>query len=108
MESKNWKKILEEKWFAEMLPKIKNLAANVRGTLYGLTVHELELEVRREKARLDNLLMLYTFGELIGLPLLPPYYSLRLFPYFIPKLESWKRRLLREKDLTDLASRDMG
>jgi hypothetical protein len=107
MENKDGRRTLEEKWLPEILEKIKSLANTLRGLIYGLTVHELELEVRREKARLDNLLMLYTFGELIGLPILPPYYSLRLFPYFLPSMEAWKRRLLREKDLTDLASQDL-
>lgn len=97
---------MEEKWLAEMLQRIRTFSAHLRETLYGLFAYELELEIRREKARLNNLLMLYTFGELIGLPILPPYYSLRLFPHFLPSMEMWKRRLLREKDLTDLASRD--
>jgi hypothetical protein len=39
---------------------------------------------------------------MLGLPLLPPYYTLRLLPYVIPSLERWKRVLLRERDWTDL------
>ena len=73
MESKNWKKILEEKWFAEMLPKIRNLAANVRGTLYGLFPLRAGIGGPPGKRKLNNLLMLYPFGELVGLPILPPY-----------------------------------
>jgi len=41
------------------------------------------------------------------LPLLPPYYSLRLLPYIIPSIEKWKRSLLREKDLTDFVAADI-
>ena len=37
----------------------------------------------------------------IGVPILPPYYSLRLLPYVVPQISTWKRRMLREKDLTD-------
>jgi hypothetical protein len=51
--------------------------------------------------------MLVIFGDLVGLPLLPPYYSLRLLPHIIPFLETWKRRVLREKDLTDLVGHDL-
>jgi hypothetical protein len=51
--------------------------------------------------------MLVVFGDLVGLPLLPNYYSMRLFPYIIPTIEKWKRSLLREKDLTDFASTDI-
>jgi hypothetical protein len=51
--------------------------------------------------------MLIVFGDLVGLPLLPPYYSMRLLPYIIPSLETWKRSILREKDMTDFASIDI-
>ena len=37
----------------------------------------------------------------LGVPILPPYYSLRLLPYVVPQISTWKRRMLREKDLTD-------
>jgi hypothetical protein len=47
------------------------------------------------------------FGDLIGLPLLPPYYSMRLLPFVIPFMEKWKRSLLREKDLTDFVAADI-
>ena len=40
-------------------------------------------------------------ADLIGLPILPPYYSLRLLPYVVPQISTWKRRMLKEKDLTD-------
>jgi len=51
--------------------------------------------------------MLSAFGDLVGLPLLPPYYSLRLLPYIVSSIEKWKRRLLREKDLTDFIAADI-
>jgi hypothetical protein len=34
---------------------------------------------------------------MVGLPVLPPYYSLRLLPYVVPEVSSWKRRVLRER-----------
>lgn len=73
-----------------------------------MTVHEMDLELRKEKGHLDNLFMLVVFGDLVGLPLLPPYYSLRLLPFIVPSIEKWKRSLLREKDLTDIAAADIG
>ncbi len=74
---------------------------------YGMTVHEVEVELRREKGDLNNLLMLMIFGDFLGLPSFPPYYSLRILPYFIPQINTWKRNILREKDLTDRASIDI-
>jgi hypothetical protein len=43
-----------------------------RKVLYGLLFHEMDLEMKMERGHLDNLFMLTTFGELVGLPLLPP------------------------------------
>ena len=30
--------------------------------------------------------MLVVFGDLLGVPILPPYYTLRLLPYVVPKI----------------------
>jgi hypothetical protein len=79
----------------------------VREIIYGMTIHEVDLELKRERGNLDHLFMLIVFGDLVGLPLLPPYYSMRLLPYIIPSIQTWKRRLLREKDLTDFVSADI-
>lgn len=51
--------------------------------------------------------MLITIGDLIGLPILPPYYSLRLLPYLVPNISTWKRQLLRERDFTDAEGLDL-
>lgn len=87
--------------------KFIGISKILREILYGMTVHEMDLELRKERGSLDHLFMLVVFGDLVGLPLLPPYYSMRLLPYVIPSIEKWKRSLLREKDLTDLASMDI-
>ena len=79
----------------------------LREFMYGMTVHELHVEFQKEKTHLDHLFMLIVFGDLVGLPLLPPYYSMRLLPYIIPTMNMWKRSILREKDLTDLAKVDI-
>ena len=79
----------------------------MRDFMYGATIHELDLELRKERGHLDHLFMLVVFGDLVGLPLLPPYYSMRLLPYIIPSIQTWKRRLLREKDLTEFVSGDL-
>ena len=87
--------------------KLKGSSKVIKEIMYGLMLHEMDLEVKKEKGHLDNLFMLVVFGDLIGLPLLPPYYSIRLLPYVIPSLETWKRRILREKDLTDFVAHDL-
>jgi len=74
---------------------------------YGMTAYELQLEMKKEKGALNNLLMLMVFGDVIGVPLFPPYYSMRLLPFVIPHMTTWKRNIHREKDLTDIISGDI-
>ena len=74
---------------------------------YGMTAYQLELELKKEKGGLNNLLMLMVFGDIIGVPLFPPYYSMRLLPFVVPHITTWKRNIHREKDLTDIISGDI-
>jgi len=93
--------------FSSIAAKLKGSPKVLKEVLYGLLLHEMDLVMRKERGHLDNLFMLVIFGDLIGLPLLPPYYSMRLLPHIIPSLETWKRRVLREKDLTDFVGHDL-
>jgi hypothetical protein len=92
---------------AIFITRLKGFTAILREILYGMTAHEMDLELRKEKGNLDHLFMLVVFGDLVGLPLLPPYYSMRLLPHIVPSIEKWKRSILREKDLTDFVSGDI-
>ena len=76
----------------------------LRGFLYGMTYYEMVRTLRKERADREHLFLLISFGDLIGVPILPPYYSLRLLPFVVPMLTSWRRSVLRERDLTDLVS----
>lgn len=98
---------LIKKLFSSLVARLKRSVKVVREILYGLLFYETVLVLKKERGHLDNLFMLVIFGDMIGLPLLPPYYSLRLFPHIIPSLERWKRRVLREKDVTDFVSHDL-
>jgi hypothetical protein len=90
-----------------IVSRLRRLPRVLREILYGMTIHEMDIELKKERGSLHQLFMLIVFGDLVGLPLLPPYYSMRLLPYIIPSLETWKRSLLRERDLTDFASVDI-
>jgi hypothetical protein len=87
--------------------KLKGSSKVTKEIMYGLMLHEMDLEMKKERGNLDNLFMLVIFGDLIGLPLLPPYYSMRLLPHIVPSIKTWKRRILREKDLTDFVAHDL-
>jgi len=83
--------------------KLRESGRGAIAVFYGMSTYEWVLSMRRDRAELERLFFLITFGDLIGLPLLPPYYTMRLLPYAVPFLYRWKRDLLRERDLTDLS-----
>ena len=74
----------------------------VREVMYGMASHDMSRYALRTRASMEHLFILITMGDLLGVPILPPYYSLRLLPYVVPEINAWKRRLLRERDIVDL------
>jgi len=69
--------------------------------LYGIFVHDSARMFRRQESSLEHLFVLISFGDMLGVPILPPYYTLRLLPFVTPLINGWRRRMLREKDLLD-------
>ncbi|MEW6087838.1 MAG: hypothetical protein AB1498_05990 [bacterium] len=68
---------------------------------YGIAAHDSARYALKTRASMEHLFILITMGDMLGVPILPPYYSLRLLPHVVPQISTWKRRMLREKDLTD-------
>ncbi len=83
------------------LEKDSRIFRSVREFLYGMMLHEPAVVAMQEKASLERILFLVMFGGMLGLPIFPPYYSMRLLPHAFPHLDRWKRSMLREKDWTD-------
>jgi hypothetical protein len=79
----------------------KSFWQNMKEVLYGMASHDMSRYALRTRASMEHLFILITMGDMIGVPILPPYYSLRLLPYVVPQISTWKRRLLREKDVSD-------
>jgi hypothetical protein len=73
----------------------------VKEFVYGVAAHDSARFALKTRASMEHLFILITMGDMLGVPILPPYYSLRLLPYVVPQISTWKRRMLREKDLTD-------
>lgn len=82
-------------------PKKKGFLQNAREIIYGMASHDMSRYALRTRASMEHLFILITMGDMIGIPILPPYYSLRILPYVVPQISTWKRRLLREKDVSD-------
>ncbi len=74
-----------------------------RGFIFGLALYDGVVMFRKQRGDLEHLFVLIVFGDIVGVPIIPPYYTLRLLPYIVPAVRGWKHRMLREKDLTDLA-----
>ncbi|MCJ7433081.1 MAG: hypothetical protein MUO77_06295 [Anaerolineales bacterium] len=79
----------------------------LRDILYGATIYEMVRDLRKERSHLEHLFILIVFGDILGIPVLPPYYTLRLLPFIVPCIPGWKRSLLRERDLTDLCDQEI-
>jgi hypothetical protein len=73
-----------------------------------MTIYDWVRELEKARNEQDRLFTLIVYGDLLGIPLLPPYYTLRLIPYIVPNLEGWRRSMLRERDLTDLIDQEIG
>lgn len=85
----------------ETNPPQRSWLTGVREFLYGMFGMDFAQHALEMRASLESLFMLATVGDMIGVPILPPYYSLRLLPYVVPKIATWKRRVLREKEFSD-------
>jgi hypothetical protein len=75
--------------------------------LYGATIYEMVRDLRKERGMIERLFILAVFGDVLGVPILPPYYALRLLPYVVPNIEGWRYSMLRERDLTDLCDQEI-
>ncbi len=71
----------------------------LREFIYGMTSYEFVQQALEMRASMQKLFMVGVFGDMLGVPILPPYYGLRLLPWVVPEIEAWKREVLREREL---------
>ncbi len=79
----------------------------LRDFLYGLTGWEFERQAIEMRGALENVFLTVTLGDMLGLPVLPPIYSLRLLPYVVPSIATWKHRVSRRRELPDSEEYDL-
>ena len=84
--------------FADFFNRTRRVLGEV---FYGMAAYEIERSHRRSRGALEHIFILITFGDIVGVPVLPPYYSLRVLPFVVPLINNWRRRMLRERDLLD-------
>jgi len=82
--------------------KKKSLFDKLRDFAFGFFVMDPLMTIRKVIYNLNLAFMDITIGDLLGIPLIPPIYKLKLLPYWYPNIEKWKIRRMKEYDVTDL------
>ena len=75
--------------------------------LYGLTGYEFARHALEMRHEMEAVFMVVTMGDLIGVPILPPVYSLRLLPYVVPEIATWKRNMARRREFWEKEEYDL-
>lgn len=87
--------------------RLAGLRQAVSRFVYGLTGYEFARHALEMRHELEAIFMVVTLGDLVGVPVLPPYYSLRLLPYVTPEIATWKRHLARRKEFWEKEEFDL-
>jgi hypothetical protein len=75
--------------------------------MYGLTGRQFVHHALEMKREAEALFLLATVGDLAGVPIMPPIYSLRLLPYLVPEIAAWKRQIARPKEFWEKEDFDL-
>ncbi len=73
----------------------------LRDFIFGATTFELYRELKVMSRRYNDAIYLIMLGEILGIPFLSNYYSLRLLPYVLTDLDRFKREAMRERELLE-------
>jgi hypothetical protein len=79
----------------------------VKDFMYGLTGYRFVHHAREMKHEAETLFFLVTLGDLVGVPIMPPVYSLRLLPSVASEIVKWKRQLARRKEFWEKEEFDL-
>ena len=90
-----------------LIAQARRLGRALAEMIYGATVYDAVRDLKKTRSQLEHLFILIVFGDLLGVPILPPYYTLRLLPYVMPSITRWRYSMLREKDLTDMCDQEI-
>lgn len=88
-------------------PTSKQRWQAVKDFIYGMTGYQFVHHAQEMKRESESLFLLVTLGDLVGVPIMPPVYTLRLLPYVAPKIAAWKRQLARRKEFWEKEEYDL-
>jgi hypothetical protein len=87
--------------------RLAGARAAIARFMYGMTGYEFARHAIEMRHELESVFMVVTFGDLVGVPVLPPVYSLRLLPYVVPEVAGWKRHLARRREFWEKEEYDL-
>ncbi len=90
-----------------VVERLQSAWGAVKQFMYGLMGHEFARHALEMRHEMEAVFMVVTLGDLIGVPILPPIYSLRLLPYVVPEIATWKRHMARRKEFWEKEEYDM-
>jgi hypothetical protein len=79
----------------------------VKDFLYGMTGHQFVQHAREMRGEAESLFLIVTLGDLVGIPVMPPVFALRLIPFLAPEIGAWKRQLARRKEFWEKEEYDL-
>ena len=88
------------------MPRKRFLAA-IREIFYGMNAYEFERQALELRGSLETVFIAVTLGDMLGLPIIPPIYALRVLPHVVPRVQMWKRRVAREREIFDSEEFDL-
>jgi len=66
---------------------------------YGMTIHAMSLELKKRQGSFEQIVYAHDLRRYCWVACAAAYYSMRLLPHIIPFHKTWRRNILREKDL---------
>ena len=79
---------------------MRRLKVALRDFLIGATVYDMIKDLQEKRLITEYMLMSVVIGDVFGYPV-SSYYRLRMLPFWLPRLQKWKHRMLKERDITD-------
>jgi len=80
-----------------IVKKARDIRFALKSFLIGATTYHMIRRLAEERLLAEHVLMISVLGDQMGYPV-SSYYRLRLLPYWMMRLDAWKRSLLRERD----------
>jgi len=81
--------------------RFKKIKYIIKNFVYGMTIAEMVQQTKKEKFYRNAAMMIVVIGDLLGIPVFSSLYKFDLLKYWMPKIEIWKRHILREKDFLE-------